>query len=123
MAERNAAIAADEKLLDRQLGQLSAAEFLQVLGRVDFDRSALQILPDKKKYELWVDESGLPKIPVRELFERLRREKKKLELEKFRIEDLKLQVEFDFDPTRRFIDPRVIEEIASRVAEKLRARG
>ncbi|HKA57352.1 MAG TPA: hypothetical protein VKD28_01960 [Gemmatimonadales bacterium] len=124
MPESRAAIPADDKALDRPLGQLNAAEFILILNRPDIDKGALAILPDKKKYELWVDEGGLPKIPVGELIERLRREKKKLELEKFKFEiDLKRNVEDVIDPTRRFVDPRVIEDIARQVAESLRARG
>jgi hypothetical protein len=124
MPQRKAAIAADDGLLSRSLSEMSAAEFVQLLGRDDVaDARSLAILPDKKKYELWVDEDAVLKRPVGELLVIVRKEKKKLELEKFRIEDIKLQVEEVVDPGR-FGDPvfdraRLVEDIASAVARKM----
>ncbi len=120
--DRTSAIPEDDKLLDKSLSELSAAQLIDVLNRGDaLGQGSLALLPDKKKYELWVEEGGFVKIPLRELLRRLRAEKKKIELEKFKIEiDLKRSMEFDFDPTRRLIDPRIIDEIATQVAAKLR---
>jgi len=69
-----------EEAIEKPVGELSAIELLQVLGnpKVKVD---LQLIADKKKYELWVEEGGLTKIKVRDLIERLQGEKKKVELE------------------------------------------
>jgi len=107
------AIPVDEKTLGKPLAELSAVQFLDILSRGDAtDRAALAILPDKKKYELWVEEVSIDRFKVGELLQKLRGEKKKLELEKH-------QIELTFDPGRNFIDPRVVDVIAERVAEKL----
>lgn len=79
MAERRAAIDVDS-LMDRPLGDISAADFLQVLTHASVRPNAL-ILADKKKYELWVEETVITKIPLKEVLEKVRAEKKKVELE------------------------------------------
>jgi hypothetical protein len=115
---RTAAISKD--VLDRPLGELNAAEFLQALGTLRVPPESLAILADKKKYELWIDEGTLPKLPVGELVEKLRGEKKKLELEKrLIIEDLpKRYTEFEFDPTRG-IDPVIREELVTEIVNEV----
>jgi hypothetical protein len=115
---RTAAISKD--VLDRPLGELNAAEFLQALGTLRVPPQSLAILADKKKYELWIDEGTLPKVPVGELLEKLRGEKKKLELEKrLIIEDLpKRYTEFEFDPTRG-IDPVIREELVTEIVNEV----
>lgn len=121
MATKRAAIPADA--LDRPLGELNAAEFLTALEGARITAPELGILADKKKYELWVEETQVSKIPVRDLLERIRGEKKKLELEKSpRWEYVKRDVELEIDP-RHLFDPVVfgplVEEIATQVANKL----
>jgi hypothetical protein len=81
MARARTAAIDPDALMDRPLGEISAADFLQVLSNPRVRHPALAILPDKKKYELWVEEGPITKISVRELLERLKGEKKKLELE------------------------------------------
>lgn len=118
---REAAISKD--MLDRPLGELNAAEFLQALGTLRVPPQSLHILADKKKYELWIDEGTLPKLPVGELIDKLRGEKKKLELEKrLVIEDLpKRFSEFEFDPARG-IDPVIREELVTEIVTEVMNR-
>ncbi len=117
---KQAAVPAD--VTDRQLGELSAVDFLTALRTAQVSHVELGILADKKKYELWVEETPIDKISIKDLVERLRGEKKKLELEKPpQVENLYLKraVELPFDPRDVFFDPRVIDEIATQVAAKL----
>lgn len=120
MAARKAAVDAD--VLDRPLGEISAAEFVGALREAKLAGRELTVLADKKKYELWVDETPIEKISVNELLDRIRGEKKKLELEKRPWESFKRDVEFDFDP-ERLHDPVIredlVNEIAKEVAERL----
>ena len=118
---RTAAISPD--VLNRPLGELNAAEFLQALGTMRVPSQHLAILADKKKYELWIDEGNLPKIVVGELIEKLRGEKKKLELEKrLIVEDLpKRHTEYEFDPTRG-IDPVIREEMVTEIVNEVMNR-
>ena len=119
MPEARAAIRADE-LLEMPLEKLTAAQFLVALNSPQVDPVAIRLLPDKKKFELWTDEGALPKWKLGELLNQLRREKKKLELEKWIVEfDRKRNVENVFDPGDILRDPVVIDEIAERVAAKL----
>src|SRR5258708_23050185 len=67
--------------LQKPLGEISAAQFLQVLAHPKIGGSKFGILADKKKYELWVEEGEIFKVPVGEIIQRLRGEKKKVELE------------------------------------------
>lgn len=119
MAPRRTAINPDERL-SLPLGEITAADFLVALNSPSLDRYGLSLVADKKKYELWTDESGLPKLSIWELIERLRGEKKKLELEKMPLEYQVKKYREDFiDPREVLRDPVVIEEIAAKVAEKL----
>ena len=108
-----------DETLQKPLGELTAAEFLTALSHPSVDKRALAILPDKKKYELWVEEDGIPKISVLDLLDRLKGEKKKLELEKFYIEDIKMVRENVIDPIEILRDPVVIDRIAEQVAQRL----
>ena len=120
-----AGIPADE-LLARPLAELSAVEFLEVLRRDDIaDAASIRLLPDKKKYELWVDEEPILRRPLGEILDIIRSEKKKLELEKWRFEDVKLAVEDVVNPIERLGDPLrdravLVEEIANAVVRKMR---
>ena len=73
---------------------------------MDQSSSDLVLLPDKKKYELWVDEAVIDKINVADLLEKIRGEKKKLELEKRTIiEHYKKFAEFELNPEDLVINP------------------
>jgi|SRR4030095_11823904 hypothetical protein len=100
MTEHRAAM--DTDLLKRSLGEISA---------------------DKKKYELWADEGGLPKIPIGVPIERMRREKKKLELEKRLVIEgfLKRMREAEIDPTQ-FIDTVVRQGLVDAIVNEVTKR-
>jgi hypothetical protein len=122
MAERQPAIGKD--ILQKPLGSISAVDFIAVLNVAKLSGDAIALLPDKKKYELWVDEGGMPKIPLGVLIEKLRREKKKLELEKrLVIESLQKRVgEFEIGPDRMgdpVLREKLIDEIADEVVRRI----
>lgn len=106
-----AAVVPDE-VLDRPLGDLSATEFLRVLNHSSVPAAHLPLLADKKKFELWVEEDNVLKLPIREVLERIKNEKKKVELE----------VEDPVGPIIRWPDERtrLVEEIATVVEARLR---
>lgn len=108
VSSKKAAI--EEDVLDRTLGEISGAELIQALGTMEDADGVKVLIADKKKYELWVDEGGLPKLKLREIIVRIRADKKKLELEPGPWLDT------------RVIDPVSIDAIAQRVEERLRAR-
>lgn len=120
MADIKAGIPADE-LLARPLAELSAVELLDILRRDDIaDRATIQLLPDKKKYELWVDEEPILRRSLGEVLKIIRVEKKKLELEKWHFEDVRLAVDNVADAGGRVRDPAgerglLVEEIARAV--------
>jgi hypothetical protein len=70
-----------DALLDRSLSEISVADLIQAVSAGGLRDRSIVLLPDKKKYELWVDEGPILKLPLREVLEKLRGEKKKLELE------------------------------------------
>lgn len=118
MGDRIAGIPAD--LADRPIGDLSAVDLMNALRGARLDPGALAILPDKKKFELWVDEDGINKLNLGELLDKLRGEKKKLELEKFQVEiPHKLARETVVDPTDVLRDPVFIDQIAEQVSRRL----
>jgi hypothetical protein len=118
MPERRSAIPPDE-LLERPIEQLSAAEFISALNHPALDQAAVRLLPDKKKYELWVEEIDVTKLTTRDLVDRLRNEKKKVEIEL----TIKRVTEVDEpDPKNLLISPVLVEAIAERVAERLQHR-
>jgi hypothetical protein len=118
MPERRSAIPPDE-LLERPIEQLSAAEFISALNHPDLDQTAVRLLPDKKKYELWVEEIDVTKLTTRALIDRLRNEKKKAELE---VPTKRLIEVNEPDPRTFVISPVLVEAIAERVAERLQQR-
>jgi hypothetical protein len=118
MPEKRSAIPPDE-LLERPIEELSAPDLLFALNHPALDQAAVRLLPDKKKYELWVDEGGVTKLTVRDLVDRLGNEKKKVELE---VPMKRTPAEIDPDPRKFLIDPLVLEVIATRVAERLQGR-
>ncbi len=121
MAAKKAAI--DPDLLDRPLGQIDAAAFVGALREARLEPAEMAVLADKKKYELWTDETPVAKISIGELIERIRGEKKKLELEKRRWEMSKREVELEIGPTTVLGDPAVrdalVDEIATEVVRRM----
>lgn len=113
MARPRAAIDPDQ-LMKRPLGEISAAEFLQVLADPSVRHPALAILPDKKKYELWVEEEPIVKISVAEFLEKVKGEKKKIELE--------VHPWFSKFPPVELEYGQLVEEIATVVEKRLRGR-
>jgi hypothetical protein len=124
MPKLKSAIPPDE-VLSRSLSEISAADFIQLLGRDDLvDKDALAILPDKKKFELWIDEGTVFSRPIGDLVKQIKSEKKKVELEKFKYEHFKLSIENVVDPAGQLVDPaadraRLVDEIASAIARKM----
>lgn len=114
-AKHRAAIDVDE-FMDTPLGEMSAADFVKILNHSKLRDAGLNAaLADKKKVELWVDEGPiLDEIPLRELIERLRAEKKKYELEPPPFVDERVR-----RPERAADYARVAELIADRVAERI----
>jgi hypothetical protein len=112
--ERKAPISPDE-VGSIPLGHLTGDQFVQLLNNRDV-ASFASVITDKKKYELWVEEN-LGGITVGDFLGRLRQEKKKVELEKIKIEDLVLKraLEDPPDPRRQFIDPVIFERIVARL--------
>jgi hypothetical protein len=79
--ERKAAIDLDA-IQDKPLDSLTAADFLNALGRTGtVGVQAMRFWPEKKKYELYVEPENLGRITMGGLIRGLR-EKKKVELEK-----------------------------------------
>lgn len=104
--KKKAAIPKD--VLDKPLGQISAAELIETLS-ASREPQLGRILVDKKKYELWVEENPLPRVSLRELLEKLRGEKKKVELEFLH----------DFNEV---VNPPVLDRLADAVAARLQNR-
>ena len=83
MAKKTKAAIDIDKIMDSPVGDLSAAEFLEVLNHPKCRDKCPGMISDKKKFELWIEETEVVKISVRELLGKLQGEKKKLELEPF----------------------------------------
>ena len=109
---RRAAIDVD-KVLQKPLKDISAVELIHALSRDDLV-SARPIISDKKKYELWIDETIVVNIPLADLLQRVKGEKKKLELEP----QPGLQLE---DPFGERPGPAV-DQLVSRIADAVEAR-
>lgn len=106
MAREKKKAAIPEDLLDKPLADISAAELVKALS-ISREPHLGHILADKKKYELWVEENPVERIPLRELLDKLRGEKKKVELE----------LPFDIG---QVINPPVLDRLADAVAKRLR---
>lgn len=93
--DKRAAIAADVR--DTTIDRLSAEDFLAALKK----EAVLPFVhhwPEKKKYELFVEPERSPTVP--QLADFLRKEKKKLELEPWKVIDIKILrgLEVPFEP-------------------------
>ena len=67
----------------KTLAEISAADFLAALEQADVSIQRLVGLPEKKKYELWIEPEDQPPPPptVGGVIDWVRTEKKKVELE------------------------------------------
>ena len=68
MPERKAAIAIDA-IMDRPIADLSAADLLQALSSPTLAAGENTLIADKKKYELWVEESTVLKLSLKDVIE------------------------------------------------------
>jgi len=116
MGEKFKAAIDIDKALERPLSDLSAAEFVQVLNHPKVRHAGISLIADKKKYELWVEEGVIEKIPVGVIIEKLRNEKKKVELEP--LIDLGQRI-YPSDLRRDTEYARLVEDIALRIEERL----
>jgi hypothetical protein len=114
MPPRKAAIDVDA-LMDRPLTELNAGEFLQALSDPTIARDAV-LIADKKKVELWVEENVIFRIPLREILEKLRIEKKKAELEIPEPWRWRINPEFQADYGR------LVEDVAAVVERRISSR-
>jgi len=118
--ERRAAIDADA-LMQKSLNDVSAADFIRLLGKREL-AGISTILADKKKLELWVDEGVIFETPIEAVIEKIKGEKKKLELE--------LQWDspiLDPGPLRQASYARLVQDVAAivekSISEKQLSRG
>jgi hypothetical protein len=117
-ARANAAAIDVDQILDRPLADISAADFIRALNHPRISHTLRPIIADKKKYELWVDEGGIGRIPLKELLEKLRGEKKKAELE---VPDPFGPVVLPADVLARGGYARLVEDVADAVEQRLKS--
>jgi hypothetical protein len=106
-----------DSVLDRPLAELSALEFIQALNHPRFASPSLGIIADKKKYELWVEEGTLGRYRLGDILQKLRGEKKKVELEiqpGVRTEPPFNRAQFEYG--------QLVEEIATRLEQRFNGR-
>jgi hypothetical protein len=99
-----------ERILQSPLGEVRAIDLLNAIAHAKLGRDHLHVIADKKKYELWIEEVQVERIPVGILIEKIRGEKKKVELEP--TPDLS-------DRINPGIYERLVEDVAARVEAKL----
>jgi len=78
--KKTAAIESDS-LGERDITQITAKDFLSALDREGLGASSLNLLPEKKKLELYNEPEWTSAIKVKDLVRALKTEKKKVELE------------------------------------------
>ncbi|MCL4834081.1 MAG: hypothetical protein KJZ86_16680 [Caldilineaceae bacterium] len=101
--ERVAAIDIDE-IGNKSLDEISAADFLSALNQGGLATQYFVVWPEKKKVELWSEPENIGKLRIADLFDRLRAEKKKYELEKHPgFENVRLDKTLGFE---NWLDPR-----------------
>lgn len=125
MAERKPAIDRDDAE-NKTLDQITASDFLKLLGTGEaVGLQALQVWPEKKKYELLVEPENFGRLRVVDLVRGIR-EKKKVELEKPpRIEGWEIPKragpeDWWRDPRQVLRDPDFLRDLAQEVAIQLR---
>ena len=94
---RAAAIESDTTI-DRDIGQITAKDFLNILDKEGLGASSLNLLPEKKKIELFTEPEWTKAIKVKDLVRVLKTEKKKVELE--------MPVDFDWRVNPLGTNPR-----------------
>lgn len=134
--QRKAAIDPD-KIQDKALNSISAADFLEALGNAGPAGAAVfRAWPEKKKYELWAEPEFNDGISVGRLIERMT-VKKKFELEKDPrpeiYKDITSEIpkrvgEFEIPNLKDFVvNPAVLASLANsiaiQVAQQLRDLG
>jgi hypothetical protein len=122
MAEPKQAAISD--VLEKNLNDISAADFLSALDSGGLSVYSLRVWPEKKKYELYLEPEHYGGIKAGSLIKGIA-EKKKVELEKLSpVEDWRWPKraarEVDFDPRDLLRDPDFIRELAREVAVQLR---
>ena len=105
---KRAAIDLDE-ISTRQLGEVTAADFLAALHAGGLSAGHLTVWPEKKKVELWLEPEDFRRIQVGPIINVIRVEKKKRELE--------------FDPWLPGDPVRTLPDILTRLARDLEARS
>jgi hypothetical protein len=80
-AKRPAIESDDVASAERDIGQISAKDFLNILDKEGLGSGSLNLLPEKKKYELYLEPEWTKAIKVKDLVRVLKAEKKKVELE------------------------------------------
>lgn len=83
MAQGKKAAIDIDTLGDKNLDEVSAADFLTALNVGGLALQDLTVWPEKKKVELWLEPENLSKFRLKDIIVRIRVEKKKYELEKF----------------------------------------
>lgn len=66
---------------ERDIGQITAKDFLNILDKEGLGASSLNLLPEKKKLELYLEPEWTKAIKVKDLVRVIKAEKKKVELE------------------------------------------
>lgn len=79
----NSKKASIDALMDKPLSKISASDFLTALGSSSFHAQMFRHWPEKKKYELHIEPENkvLDSIPLDQLLDKIKGEKKKAELE------------------------------------------
>lgn len=140
VSEKRAAIDIDE-VGEKQLGEISAADFLQALDAGDL---SITLWPEKKKVEYWPEPENWEPVRVIDILDVLRKEKKKLELEKYPgfervidplgnipyerlldrvVRDVEDKLGGRVSSTDPDVDPVLVDRLARDVARRLRGGG
>jgi hypothetical protein len=83
MAQTKKAAIDLDKLGEKKLADVSAADFLTALDAGGIELRHFTVWPEKKKVELWQEPENYGRISVKDIVIRIQVEKKKVELEKF----------------------------------------
>jgi hypothetical protein len=113
--ERKAAIDLDE-IREKRLSEISASDFLAALEAGGLTAQHLTVWPEKKKVELWTEPEDWQRFRIQDIFDVIRNEKKKVELEK--------DPGFERwpDPADLVINPVIYERLLGRLVKDIEAR-